>query len=59
MQQGSGMLVNGFHGDAARGNSFWVYDASQTLVTTQWDTHLPAEAFCKNAIFVTKEGNNN
>ena len=52
MGSGSGPLINGFHGDAGRAHSFWVYPNHNQLVTPQWDTHGEAKMFCRNAVFV-------
>ena len=43
---GEGCLVNGYHGDPARGHSFWIYPQHRPLVTARWDTHLAGRAFC-------------
>ena len=52
MDPGSGPLTNGFHGDVARGHSFWVYPNHVQLCTPQWDTHGDAKMFCRAAVFV-------
>jgi hypothetical protein len=52
MDSGSGPLIKGFHGDADRGQSFWVYPEHDQLVTPQWDTHGNAKMFCRTAVFL-------
>eukprot|EP01063_Lacrimia_lanifica_P012162 TRINITY_DN18771_c0_g1_i1.p2 TRINITY_DN18771_c0_g1~~TRINITY_DN18771_c0_g1_i1.p2 ORF type:complete len:106 (+),score=23.39 TRINITY_DN18771_c0_g1_i1:48-365(+) len=45
---GEGQVHGRFHGNATKGNKFWVYPKDKALVTPRWDTHLPAEVFCTN-----------
>ena len=52
MNAGSGLLVNGFHGDPDRNNKFWLYPADRELVTLRWDTHGDPHMFCRNAVLL-------
>jgi hypothetical protein len=53
---GQGTVVNGFHGDPRRDNSFWEYPRGKALETPRWDTH-DAASFCSHSRRDGQEGN--
>ena len=52
---GLGQVVNGYHGNPSRGNSFWVYPRGKALEVSRWDTH-DAASFCSHSRRDGQEG---
>jgi hypothetical protein len=52
---GQGQVVNGFHGNPSRGNSFWVYPRGKALEVSRWDTY-DAASFCSHSRRDGQEG---
>jgi len=52
MSYGAGRLLNNFHGTPDSGHNFWVYPPNRDFPNPPWDTHLSADLFCNNNVFV-------